>query len=178
MKKTTIVILILFGLLVYGCGEKEGKEKAEKPEVSKALEEKAKEEGAIILTGPSSEKLTEAAPIIYIDNMGFKKRRYGAVKFDHKKHQEEYKNPEGKPIVCTDCHHVYEDDTKKNLWKEGQPVQLCVECHDPNKTIDDRKKLQLAFHENCKGCHEEVVKAGIAEDAPFKKCIKCMGKKI
>ena len=181
VKKITIVIIfILIGIMVYGCGEKEGKEKAEKTEVSKELQEKAKEEGAIILREPSSKKLTEAAPIIYIDNIGFKKRRYGAVKFDHKKHQEEYKNPEGKPIVCTDCHHDYQDGTKKNLWKEGQPVQLCVECHDPNKTIDDKKKLQLAFHENCKGCHEEVVKAGIAKsgDAPYKKCIKCMGKKI
>jgi Class III cytochrome C family len=177
LKKTTIVVLILFGLFLYACGEKEEKEKTEKTEVSKELQEKALEEGAIILREPTSKKLTEAAAIIYIDNIGFKKRRYGAVKFDHKKHQDEYKNPKGEAIVCTECHHDYQDGTKKNVWKEGQPVQLCVECHDPNKTIDDKKKLQLAFHENCKGCHEEVVKAGIDKDAPYKKCIKCMGSK-
>lgn len=176
MKRITILIFLLFGLLVYACGEKEGKEEAEKTEVSKELQEKARAEGAIILREPSSEKLTEAAPVIYIYDIAFKKKRYGAIKFSHKKHQDEYKNPKGEAITCTECHHDYQDG-KKNVWKEGQPVQLCVECHDPNKSDGEKKKLQLAFHENCKGCHEEVVKAGIAEDAPYKKCVKCMGKK-
>lgn len=130
------------------------------------------------LTATSKRK--DAPDVIELDDKGFKKDRYGPVKFNHAKHQDEYKNPEGKPIPCQECHHVYENG--KNVWKDDDKVQKCVECHDPEKTNaknKNQKKLQLAFHSDCKDCHEAVVKAGIVEEdkAPFKKCIQCMGKK-
>lgn len=117
---------------------------------------------------------------IKIENKGYKKDRYNGVELNHKKHQDEYKNADGNEIACSECHHVYEDG--KNVWKDDNYVQKCVECHDPKKTNKDnkkQKKLQLAFHSNCKDCHKAVVKAGLKKEkeAPSKKCIKCMGKK-
>jgi len=117
---------------------------------------------------------------IKIENKGYKKDRYNAVGLDHRKHQDEYVNGENKKIVCSECHHYYENG--KNTWKDDEYVQKCVECHDPLKSDPKNKKnkkLQLAFHNNCKKCHKDVVKAGLKKEkeAPSKKCNKCMGKK-
>ena len=125
----------------------------------------------------ATQKRADAPAEINIDNKGYKKNTYGAVKFSHQKHQDEYKDPKGQPIACTECHHDY-DKKGKNLWKDTDPVKKCVECHDPNKSDGNKKKLQLAFHSDCKDCHKDVVKAGITKDAPYKKCADCMGSKI
>jgi len=176
LKKIRILVFVLVGLLLFACGGKEGKEDVKKTEASKEVPKKSLEKGAVLLREPSGKKLTEAPAIIYVYTKGYDKYRYGPVRFEHKKHQDEYKNPKGEKIPCTECHHDYQDG-KKNVWKQGDPVRLCVECHNPNKSEGEKKKLQLAFHEDCKSCHEEVVKAGIVKDAPYKKCTDCMGKK-
>lgn len=139
--------------------------------------------GMIFLTVVSlnaTVKRKDAPAMIKIENKGYKKNQYRAITFKHAKHQDEYKNPDGKIIDCVECHHVYEKG--KNVWKNKDKVQKCVECHNPLKNDPKnkkQKKLQLAFHNNCKSCHKEVVKAGLKKekDAPSKKCIKCMGKK-
>ena len=74
------------------------------------------------------------------------------VKFTHAKHAELYPD-------CIQCHHTYEykGGQKVNDWSgEGQP---CSECH---KVVEDGKKIPLmkAFHENCRGCHRQLVKEG------------------
>ena len=117
---------------------------------------------------------------IKIENKGYKKDRYNGVELSHKEHQDEYKKADGKKIACEECHHVYEDG--KNIWKDDNYVQKCGECHNPLKSDPKNKKnkkLQLAFHKNCKTCHKSVVKAGLKKEkeAPSKKCLKCMGKK-
>jgi hypothetical protein len=106
---------------------------------------------------------------ITIQNEGYKSRKKGPVEFSHSDHAENY------DIACTECHHVYKDG--KNVWEEGQPVQKCAACHDPNKSEGKKKKLQIAFHRNCKDCHRERVKEGVSEDAPYKKCSDCHEKK-
>jgi len=98
--------------------------------------------------------------VVKIENQGYKKDRKGAVTFTHKKHSEDYK------IACTECHHVYKDG--KNLWKEGDPVKKCVECHDPKKKNGKVDKLMNAFHKDCKTCHKEVAAQG--KKAPYKQC--------
>ena len=105
---------------------------------------------------------------INISNEGYKKDIKGPVKFHHKKHVEDYK------VACTDCHHDYQNG--KNVWKEGDPVKKCSECHNPLKKQGDVDKLQNAFHKNCKDCHKEAEKAG-KKNAPFKKCNDCHEKK-
>ena len=106
---------------------------------------------------------------IMIENQGYKKDKKGPVKFHHKKHHADYK------VACTDCHHHYEKG--KNVWKEGDPVKKCSECHNPLKKQGKVKKLQNAYHKNCKTCHKKLVKAGESDKAPFKKCNQCHAKK-
>ena len=98
----------------------------------------------------------------------------GPVKFSHKKHHDEYK------INCAECHHVYEDG--KNIWKEGDKVQKCMECHN-EPTIKGEKKLpkdkqklnlKLSYHTNCQGCHKKLKKEDKKKYGKIPTtCIKC-----
>ena len=106
---------------------------------------------------------------VTIENEGYKKDKKGPVKLTHKKHSEDYK------VACTDCHHDYKDG--KNVWKDTDPVKKCSECHDPVKKQGNTKKLQLAYHANCKNCHKELVAKDSSKKAPFKKCTECHEKK-
>lgn len=100
---------------------------------------------------------------IKINNEGYAKDKKGPVPFSHKAHIEKH------GVLCIECHHVYKDG--KNVWKEGDPVQKCGECHNPLKREGNVHKLQNAFHKNCKECHK-AKNAG-----PFKKCNDCHEKK-
>ena len=102
---------------------------------------------------------------ITIENEGYKNDKKGAVKLSHKKHATDYK------VACTECHHDFKDG--KNIWKEGNPVKKCSECHNPEKKEGKVMKLQNAYHKNCKDCH----KALEGKKAPFKKCNDCHEKK-
>ncbi len=102
---------------------------------------------------------------ITINNEGYAADKKGPVDFTHKKHTADYK------VACTDCHHVFKDG--KNVWKEGDAVQKCKECHDPNEKKGNADKLQNAYHANCKNCHKDLMEAGKAKNAPFKKCNDC-----
>ena len=106
---------------------------------------------------------------VVIDCTGYKKDKKGPVKLTHKKHSVDYK------VACTDCHHEYKDG--KNVYKEGDPVNKCSACHDPLKKQAKVKKLQNAYHRNCKNCHKALVKEGKSKKAPFKKCNDCHEKK-
>jgi hypothetical protein len=102
---------------------------------------------------------------ILLENQGYKKDMKGPVEFSHMKHATEY------GAACTDCHHVYKDG--KNVWKEGDPVQKCSACHDPQKSQGNIPKLMTAYHDNCKDCHKQHQD----KDAPYKKCNDCHQKK-
>lgn len=103
-----------------------------------------------------------------IADKAFPKFKKGPVKLTHKKHAVDYK------IACTECHHVFKEG--KNVFKEGDPVQKCSACHDPVKSEGKVKKLMLAFHRNCQGCHKALDKAG-KPTGPTKKCNDCHAKK-
>lgn len=100
----------------------------------------------------------------------------GLVTFSHQKHSTDYK------VACTECHHKYENGT--NVWKEGDPVKKCDECHtEPTikrekKLPEDQKKLnlKLAFHNNCVGCHKAYKKEHKGSKPPTS-CSKCHPKK-
>ena len=106
---------------------------------------------------------------VTIENKGYKKDKKGPVKLTHKKHSEEYK------VACADCHHDYKDG--KNVWKDTDPVKKCSECHNPLKKEGKVKKLQNAYHRNCKNCHKAYIKDHPDSKAPYKKCTKCHQKK-
>ena len=118
-----------------------------------------------LMVGPLT--ASDAPDEIMIDNEGYKADKKGPVPLSHKKHVEEY------GAKCDDCHHVFEGG--KNVWKEGDPVQKCSECHNPLKKEGKVGKLQNAYHKNCKDCHKEAAKEG--KNAPFKKCNDCHQKK-
>lgn len=119
---------------------------------------------AIIFVGVGVLTAVNIPDEIIIQNQGYKEIKKGPVKFDHKKHRVDYK------LACTECHHNYKDG--KNVWKEGDPVKKCSECHDPLKKEDNRDKLQNAYHKECKDCHKKVDKK-----APYQKCNDCHEKK-
>ncbi len=100
---------------------------------------------------------------VVIDGKGYKKDIKGPVNFAHAKHAGEY------GAQCEDCHHKYVDG--KNTWQNGDEVQKCSTCHDVEKSEGNVKKLMMAYHNNCQGCHEEKTKEG--KKAPDKKCETC-----
>jgi hypothetical protein len=105
---------------------------------------------------------------INIDNTGYKLKKYGPVSFSHKKHQTDYK------LACTECHHNYENG--KNIWKEGDPVKPCKECHNPLNKVGKIPKLEIAYHNDCKTCHRKLANEG-KKSGPYKKCSDCHQKK-
>ena len=100
---------------------------------------------------------------VVINTEGYKSDKKGPVSFNHAKHNKEY------DVGCDECHHEYKDG--ENVWKEGDPVKKCNECHDMEKSDGNVKKLQTAFHNNCKNCHKEV-----GDPAPSTKCNDCHSK--
>ena len=105
---------------------------------------------------------------ISIHSKAFETHKKGPVNLSHKKHTVDYK------IACAECHHVYKDG--KNVFKEGDPVQACSDCHDPVKSEGNVKKLMLAYHKNCQGCHKDLEAAG-KPTGPTRKCNDCHAKK-
>lgn len=104
--------------------------------------------------------------VVMINNKGYTKDRKGPVKFSHERHVKEHK------VACTECHHVYKNG--KNVWKEGEPVKKCIECHSPIKKKGQKPMdLMHAYHKNCMGCHKKLAKQGKISQQEFKKLRKC-----
>ena len=108
---------------------------------------------------------SDAPEKIVLDDKGYASRKKGPVPFNHQAHAEDY------GAACDDCHHVYKNG--KNVWEEGDEVQKCSQCHDLRESKGDVKKLQIAFHSNCRTCHKE---SG-SKEAPYKTCYGCHKKK-
>ncbi len=106
---------------------------------------------------------------IVIDHPVYEPDHKGPVYFSHMAHFEDY------DVACEECHHVYR--AAENVWKEGDPVKKCETCHDPLENKGEIKKLRIAFHNNCKACHENLFKEDISEDAPYRSCYDCHERK-
>jgi len=105
---------------------------------------------------------------ISINNEVYKTDRKGSVLFSHSEHADGYVES------CDGCHHEYKDG--QNIWEEGQPVKKCSSCHDPSKRDGRTRKLNIAYHKNCKGCHRELAKEGSTQ-APYRQCTDCHEKR-
>jgi hypothetical protein len=77
-------------------------------------------------------------------------RRKPPVMFSHRVH-------ETRRVACTQCHHDYQG--RRNLWREGLPVDKCQACHGP-RPAPRRLDLKNAFHRQCKGCHLRLGQQG------------------
>ena len=102
---------------------------------------------------------------IRINNEGYRHDKKGPVWFTHLVHAEDY------GFDCRECHHDYQDG--KNVWEDGDPVEGCVSCHDPRLSDGNMRRLQSAYHGNCRRCHREMAKRGESEDAPYGRCYLC-----
>lgn len=110
---------------------------------------------------------TECKPKFIIETKGLKKDLKPGVGFTHKLHARKY------GIECTECHHVFKDG--KNVFKEGDNVQKCAECHTYKKakgTPKKQYKLKKAMHKNCQDCHKKLAKKK-KPTGPTKKCAEC-----
>ena len=117
----------------------------------------------------TAEEEQEVPEEVSIDNKGYKTDRKGPVHLSHLDHNENY------DVACSECHHEYKDG--KNVWEEGDPVKKCGECHSPLKSEGKTKKLSIAYHNNCKGCHKKLAREEGGTEAPYKKCSDCHEKK-
>ena len=123
----------------------------------------------VVMDAVIAEEEQEIPDEINIENTGYKTNRKGPVTFSHGDHAESYE------IACSECHHDYQDG--KNVWEEGDPVKKCVACHSPLKSKGKIKKLSIAYHNNCKGCHKKLAKQEGGTEAPYKKCTDCHEKR-
>ena len=108
---------------------------------------------------------TSDSDIIILDQKDYKKDRKGPVTFYHRKHAKDYQ------ISCWECHHVFADG--KNIYAPWDKTDKCIQCHDPLKEQDGRKKLQPAFHLSCRGCHEKLEIYKDETALAYKKCNRC-----
>ncbi|MEW5734162.1 MAG: acidic tetraheme cytochrome c3 TmcA [Thermodesulfobacteriota bacterium] len=57
---------------------------------------------------------------------------------------------------CGACHHVYENGVKSET--ETSEDRMCSDCHAKG---NDTRLLRKAFHDRCKGCHEQEKKGPV-----------------
>lgn len=129
--------------------------------------------------------------VIELKDPAYKEHEKGVVKFEHKKHQDDYakKYPEFYKNGCGECHHDKDNKPLSDL-KEGDDVQKCIECHKiaseapkgkkAKKKLSKKEKIKEyhaeALHENCKGCHKKFNKKYKPKKAPTT-CTTCHPKK-
>ena len=131
--------------------------------------------------------------VIRMENPAYEEHKRGIVEFTHKAHSEEYaeQNPELYEHGCGTCHHDDQGEPLTDL-AAGDPVDLCIDCHDKPGEMprdvkkelraeglsrDEMKSRELeyhaeALHESCIGCHRDFKKQTRSRAAPTT-CSKC-----
>jgi hypothetical protein len=106
--------------------------------------------GVVFLLGAQTGALTEppALSLLKIPVPGVSRKP--PVVFSHRVH-------EARRVACTQCHHEYQG--RRNIWREGQPVQKCQACHGLRPEAH-RLDAKNAFHRQCKGCHLRLKQQG------------------
>jgi hypothetical protein len=129
--------------------------------------------------------------VIPLQDPAYKKHKKGVVKFEHKKHWDDYAKeyPEFYKNGCGECHHDKDNKPLTEL-KEGDEVQKCIECHKiaaeapkgkkAKKKLSKKEKIKdyhaEALHANCRVCHKKFNKKYKPKKAPTT-CTKCHPKK-
>ncbi len=125
--------------------------------------------------------------VIPLQDPAYKKHKKGVVKFEHKKHWDDYSKeyPEFYKNGCGECHHDKDNKPLTEL-KEGDEVQKCIECHKiaaeapkgkkVKKKLSKKEKIKEyhaeALHANCRVCHKKFNKKYKPKKAPTT-CTKC-----
>ena len=82
-----------------------------------------------------------------LEDSSFKDRQRPAAVFAHDKH-----NEEAEIDGCNVCHHIYEQG--KKVADESSDGQECSECHRLKANDGNPIPLMKAYHDMCKGCHQ------------------------
>ena len=125
--------------------------------------------------------------VIPLQDPAYKEHKKGVVKFEHKKHWDDYSKeyPEFYKNGCGECHHDKDGKPLTEL-KDGDDVKKCIECHkEPaeapkgkkaKKKLTKKEKIKEfhaeALHANCRGCHKKFNKKYKPKKAPTT-CAKC-----
>jgi len=125
--------------------------------------------------------------VIPLADPAYKKHKKGVVKFEHKKHWDDYAKeyPEFYKNGCGECHHDKDNKPLTEL-KDGDDVQKCIECHKiaaeapkgkkAKKKLSKKEKIKEyhaeALHANCRVCHKKFNKKYKPKKAPTT-CTKC-----
>jgi hypothetical protein len=114
--------------------------------------EKAKPSGP--LTGqcrachrPDPDLRSAWEPILFSKSLHYRHASSSSIKF---KPQEYDKN-------CGACHHVYNEELEKTVYKEGEEGS-CRYCHKESRT-DDTRSFRNAAHTDCVNCHIRLSEA-------------------
>jgi hypothetical protein len=86
--------------------------------------------------------------VMTLDSKALGPHQRPLVTFQHEKHSQN--------MECQTCHHDY-DKYMNNNFEDGAP---CAKCHQPRATAKNRVPLRLAFHQECKGCHNTLLERG------------------
>ena len=137
--------------------------------------------GVAILFVSAAIYAKSAPDIIPLQDPAYETHKKGVVKFEHKKHWDDYSKayPEIYPSQCGECHHDKDGKPLTEL-KDGDDVQKCIECHKipaeapkgkkAKEKLSKKEKIKEyhaeALHENCRGCHKK-------EDRKLASCSTC-----
>jgi len=66
-----------------------------------------------------------------------------------------YRHTKAQADKCENCHHVYNEATKKLYYAKGKEG-TCRYCHQA-ATEDNRISMRLASHMECVGCHRQTL---------------------
>jgi hypothetical protein len=79
------------------------------------------------------------------------------LRFDYSLHHRHDKAEEGK---CETCHHVYDEDQKKLVYKKGEE-SACRDCHG-SQDRENVPSVRRASHDACVNCHSQRAAKGEA----------------
>ncbi len=86
--------------------------------------------------------------IMDLKSLGFKKHFQPPVRFDHYLHET--------LIRCRVCHHDFNVFSNRNFGKGSK----CSTCHKEKLNKEIPVPLLMAYHQMCRGCHENYLKWG------------------
>jgi len=86
--------------------------------------------------------------IMNLKSLGFKKHFQSPVRFDHYLHET--------LIRCRACHHDFNVFSNRNFGKGSK----CSTCHKEKLNKEIPVPLLMAYHQMCRGCHENYLKWG------------------
>lgn len=93
--------------------------------------------------------------IVKLDDPAFEGGQRTPAVFMHDDH-----NDKAEIYDCAVCHHVYDKDGKR-VEDEDSVGQSCSDCH-ALESKGNTPGLMLAYHKQCKTCHEEQAKGPVA----------------